>query len=350
MPIERLFRRAAPRPVIHVGNLPFQQGRTWPAVLGSVLLHVLLAALGVGVFFDRPDKELQPAPPPREVEMVYLPPPPGQRPKPLPPIPPPQPPAPDAETAPTPPEPLRQQVAAATPPRLPQPQLGLFKAPPAPKPEGDPRPEPEPNALPDETPRDGEGDPAEAPPEPGAEQQSEQPAPSEAPPNAPLPEPKPEDATSLAPKPEVARAAPTMEEEAQRIFGRKRSAGAEYGEQQVSVRPFSVPGQGGGTECQPMAPIPRDANGKAPMGLAVGRILREDNGLPLAGAHLQMVGTTFTAFTDDDGNYRFYYDISLVENCRTQFVRVTAPGYQSRMLVLIVGEDVRSEDVALRRR
>jgi hypothetical protein len=42
--------------------------------------------------------------------------------------------------------------------------------------------------------------------------------------------------------------------------------------------------------------------------------------------------------------------MSLVDNCRTQYVRVTAEGYESRLLVLIVGLNAVSEDVALRRR
>ena len=42
--------------------------------------------------------------------------------------------------------------------------------------------------------------------------------------------------------------------------------------------------------------------------------------------------------------------MSLMDNCRTQYVRVTAKGYESRLLVLVVGENVRSEDVALKKR
>jgi hypothetical protein len=81
-----------------------------------------------------------------------------------------------------------------------------------------------------------------------------------------------------------------------------------------------------------------------------GRIFRGDDGRPLAGAHLQMLGTPFVAFTGPDGEYRFRFDLSLVDNCRTQYVRVSAKGYQSRLLVLMVGENVRSEDVSLERR
>jgi hypothetical protein len=85
-------------------------------------------------------------------------------------------------------------------------------------------------------------------------------------------------------------------------------------------------------------------------GTVEGRIFREDGGRPLAGAHLQMLGTPYTAITDDRGEYRFRFDLSLVDNCRTQYVRVTAAGYESRLLVLVVGQNVRSEDVHLQRR
>jgi hypothetical protein len=63
-----------------------------------------------------------------------------------------------------------------------------------------------------------------------------------------------------------------------------------------------------------------------------------------------MIGTPYTAFTDDQGGYRFRFDLSLMDNCRTQYVRVTAKGYESRLLVLVVGPNVRSEDVSLKKR
>ena len=42
--------------------------------------------------------------------------------------------------------------------------------------------------------------------------------------------------------------------------------------------------------------------------------------------------------------------MSLIDNCRTQYVRVTAQGYESRLLVLVVGPRTRSDDVSLRRK
>ncbi|HEU5305128.1 MAG TPA: carboxypeptidase-like regulatory domain-containing protein [Gemmatimonadales bacterium] len=101
--------------------------------------------------------------------------------------------------------------------------------------------------------------------------------------------------------------------------------------------------------CLPQASAPTEANAPVQLGTVVGRIFRQDNGRPLAGAHLQMMGTPYVAFTDGQGEYRFHFDLALVGNCRTQYVRVSAPGYESRLLVLLVGPN-RSEDILLRRR
>ena len=95
---------------------------------------------------------------------------------------------------------------------------------------------------------------------------------------------------------------------------------------------------------------PSDSAGAPQFGLVVGRIFRKDNGMPLTGAHLQMLGTPFVSFTDENGEYHFRFDLALVDNCRTQYVRVTAPGYESRLLVLLVGQNVRSDDVLLKKK
>lgn len=103
-------------------------------------------------------------------------------------------------------------------------------------------------------------------------------------------------------------------------------------------------------KCVPKPVAPVESAGPPQMGVAVGRIFRSDNGRPLAGAHLVMLGTPYTSFTDDQGEYQFRFDMALVDNCRTQYVRVSADGYESRLLVLVVGPRTRSEDVVLRRR
>jgi hypothetical protein len=101
--------------------------------------------------------------------------------------------------------------------------------------------------------------------------------------------------------------------------------------------------------CIPHPVAPRDSAGTPEFGTVVGRIFRQDNGRPLAGAHLQMIGTPYVTFTDGTGEYRFKFDLALMDNCRTQYVRVSAAGYESRLLVMVIGPN-RSEDVRLRRR
>ena len=150
---------------------------------------------------------------------------------------------------------------------------------------------------------------------------------------------------------QVAREATTatLESEARRIFGRPRlrtPAGA--GPQ--ATRPMEAYVDDNPERCVPRPPAPSDSAGAPKLGTVVGRIFRKDSGRPLAGAHLQMLGAPYATFTDDNGEYRFRFDLALVDNCRTQYVRVTAPGYETRLLVLLVGENIRSEDVRLRRR
>ena len=65
-------------------------------------------------------------------------------------------------------------------------------------------------------------------------------------------------------------------------------------------------------------------------------------------AAVPLPSAAFVTFTDGNGEYRFRFDLGLVDNCRTQYVRVSAQGYESRLLVLMVGQNVRSEDVLLK--
>ncbi len=138
-----------------------------------------------------------------------------------------------------------------------------------------------------------------------------------------------------------------MESEARRIFGRPRlSTRAGAGPQ--ATRPMEAWLPESSERCIPRQPEAADS-AATELGTVMGRIFRQDNGRPLAGAHLQMVGTPYVTFTDGSGEYRFRFDLALVGNCRTQYVKVTAAGYESRLLVLVLGPS-RSEDVHLRRR
>jgi hypothetical protein len=185
-------------------------------------------------------------------------------------------------------------------------------------------PEPEPNA------------PPEARPAAGTESDND---------NPPVERKAETAATSATP---AAKPAATMESEARRIFGRPRLA-TRAGAGPQAVRPMEAWMPEHPDRCIPTEPEPSDSARSQEFGTVEGKIYRQDNGRPLAGAHLQMLGTPYVAFTDGSGEYRFRFDMSLVGNCRTQYVKVTAAGYESRLLVLVIGPN-RSEDVHLRRR
>jgi hypothetical protein len=281
---------------------PPRARRSWTSLAASATSHAALILL-VLLLTARQPLETEPEAertvhPSRQVEMVYLPPPPPPQPPPPPPPPPP--------AQPTPPTPPPQPVAP---------------------PPGKEQLEPE--------------DRANAPPEAVRSEGEE----SDDPEGASDPE-----APAEAPRAEAPVAeAPTMESEARRIFGRRRVATAP-GVGPRAVRPLETYLPDRPEVCVPTPKPPADSAGPVQYGIVEGRIYREDGGGPLPGAHLQMLGTPYVAFTDNQGEYRFRFDLSLMDNCRTQYVRVSARGYESRLLVLMVGRNVRSEDVHLQRR
>ena len=224
----------------------------------------------------------------RRIEMIYVPP-----------VEPPPPPPP--------PPPVRPQPAQPPAPVRPPPE-------PAPPPVRQTVPEPEPNAPPDETRSSG----AETAEKPTKE------------------------------RPAAKKTVATLESEARRIFGRPRLA-TSAGAGPQARRPMEAWVRESPERCIPQAVAPRDSAGPPEYGMVEGRIFRQDNGRPLAGAHLQMIGTPYVTFTDAAGEYHFKFDVTLMDNCRTQYVRVSAPGYESRLLVIVIGPN-RSEDVRLRRR
>jgi hypothetical protein len=279
---------------------PLARKRPWLSLAVSSGLHVLLVLLAIQLSrrgeTPASEEERREARPVRQVEMIYVPPPPPRpRPRVTPPPPRPEPPKPP-----------------------PQPQ--------APPPEkSQPRPEPEANAPPESKRTEGQESPNE--PTGGSPTGATS---SEAP--APTPEPE-----------------ATMESEARRIFGRPR-LGTRPGAGPQATRPMEAYLPDHPERCVPHPVAPRDSAGPIQFGVAQGKIFRQNDGRPLAGAHLQMLGTPYVTFTDDQGEYQFRFDLSLVDNCRTQYVRVSAPGYESRLLVLVVGPNLRSEDVLLRKR
>jgi hypothetical protein len=141
----------------------------------------------------------------------------------------------------------------------------------------------------------------------------------------------------------------TLESEARRIFGRPRVQ-TPPGAGPQATRPMEAYLPDHPERCTPEPVAPRESAAPPQFGTVVGRIFEQGTGHPLAGAQLQMLGAPYVAFTDGNGEYRFRFDLAMVDNCRTQYVRVTARGYETRLLVLVVGPNAESEDVRLRRR
>jgi len=185
-------------------------------------------------------------------------------------------------------------------------------------------PEPEPNAPP-EAPR------TEATrPDPGSETSTTGRAEVTQPPSA-----------IAAPSAAAATKAPTLESEAQRLFGRPSSKLGPVSGQRDN-RPWETP-----VELSRGCTLPpeEETDSTVPKGMAVvaGRILREGTNEPLAGARLQILGTQYGTFSNGNGEYRLVFDRTLVDRCRTQSVRVTAPGYLARDVILSVGERISSD-------
>ncbi len=101
-------------------------------------------------------------------------------------------------------------------------------------------------------------------------------------------------------------------------------------------------------DCRPSPRRPPRPGEKPVMGQVEGRVYREGTTIPLAGAFLQIIGTGYSAFADEEGNYRLVFDQSLVDNCRTQYVQVTKDGFRPRRLILALGARS-SNDVLMRR-
>jgi hypothetical protein len=166
------------------------------------------------------------------------------------------------------------------------------------------------------------------------------PAPETAVEEPPPEEPQPETmASTPPPPPETPTEQPTMESEAQRLFGRPKlqaqpdpnQMGARLGQlsdEEIEARRSCVP-------------KPRTPGRQIEMAEVIGRVwFDERHTRPLAGAFLQMIGTPYSTYSDNSGRYRLVFDASLVDECRTQYVRVVAAGYSGKNLVLGLGPGV----------
>ncbi len=258
--------------------LPLSWQKPWTGAAASMVMHGLVVA--VFIFGTRQGSEVMPTGTPvngaQQVSMVYLPPPPNQRRLE-------QPvsrPAPDAVQA---QEDQMAQIRAQAPDLAPVPEDAT--------PEPDPAPEKPPESM------------ASIPPPPAAEE-------------------------------------PTMESEAKRLFGRPRLNAQPDNSGQMGARlgNISERDEQARRSCVPKA---RDPNAQIEMAELIGRVwFDEAHTRPLGGAYLQMIGTPYSTYSDNTGRYRLVFDASLVDECRTQYVRVVAAGYSGKNLVLGLGPGV----------
>jgi hypothetical protein len=258
-----------------------------PGVAVSVLLHAAIILLVIfSTNTNRDERSSQAQDRPQAVQMVYLPPkaaPP--RPKPAPaPKPPPEPKPPPAPKPPPPPPPLPRALADAF--RRPPKELALPAKKDVRVPEHD--------------------KPAAA-------------------------DPHPEKPTANA---TAAEREDPMVSEARRLFGPKSPRGGNVGQTSAGL-PVSTMAAGmrcpfSGEQVQDVPP-PTE-------GVIEGIVRMESSRRPIPGAFLQVLGTGFSTFADQTGHYRLRFDPALVDVCRSQLVRVTAPGYRARTMILSYGQ------------
>ncbi|HEV7366666.1 MAG TPA: hypothetical protein VGN76_12540, partial [Gemmatimonadales bacterium] len=142
------------------------------------------------------------------------------------------------------------------------------------------------------------------------------------------------------PEPKAPEAREPLEDqmvfEARRIFGPKAGdAGGPLTGPVQAGRPLAL--MGSGSRCS-WGGDDAGADGGGPAnGVVEGVVRNEGDGQPVAGAFLQLLGTGSATFADDAGHYRLHFDPKLVDRCHSQIVRVTAPGYRARTMVLAYG-------------
>jgi hypothetical protein len=204
----------------------------------------------------------------------------------------------------------------------------LPKEPPRPKPQ--PLAQPRPPEPPPPTPAFADALPRPMP---------ENPSPTKA--EAHVPEHDQPAAMSPTPvtRPAAKRTAAEREEdamvsEARRLFGPPSPTNATVAGPVRAGLPLSL--MSGGPRCAWGGAEARTIDGPRD-GVIEGIVRTESGGLPIPGAFLQMLGTGSATFADASGHYRLTFDPSLVDACRSQLVRITAPGYRARTMILTYG-------------
>jgi hypothetical protein len=154
------------------------------------------------------------------------------------------------------------------------------------------------------------------------------------------PAPLTKDPLTSSPLAAPARHEESQEEEAHRLFGSNRNGPT--GRPERAFGGMDLPWQTGDQRC---LQVPEGGDS---MTVIAARVYDPSSGRPIAGAFMQILGTPYSTYSDAGGNYALRFNISLVANCRTQSVRVTATGYSLQDLILSTGTSS-NNDVPLRR-
>lgn len=125
-----------------------------------------------------------------------------------------------------------------------------------------------------------------------------------------------------------------MVSEARRLFGPPAPSGGTIAGPVRAGLPVRM--VGGGIRC-PFSGAEVTAIDRPSDGVIEGVVRTESSGHPIPGAFLQLLGSGSATFADAAGRYRLTFDPVLVDACRSQLVRVTAPGFRARTMVLAYG-------------
>jgi hypothetical protein len=128
-----------------------------------------------------------------------------------------------------------------------------------------------------------------------------------------------------------------MVTEAQRLFGRPQHGVTNATGPEPNARWAQEVTDDRDNDCRPSQRPPKDPDAPVEMGQVSGQVFREGSSQPLAGAFLQILGTPYSTFADDNGWYTLSFDQSLVDACRTQYVQVSKDGFRPRRLILGLG-------------
>ena len=139
-----------------------------------------------------------------------------------------------------------------------------------------------------------------------------------------------------------------MRAAAQQLFGPRR-LGSERPPGPVSASWVNRLSDDRENDCTPKPRPHRDPSQPPELGTVSGRVFRAGTSQPLPGAYLQILGTPYATFADDEGDYTLEFDRALVDDCRTQYVQVSKDGFAPQRLILSLGSRA-SNDIPMTRR